>query len=104
MLKAIFWDNDGVLVDTEGIYFEVTRTVLADAGFPLRTEEFIELSLRQGRSAFEVVRGALDDAAIERLRGRATRCTANGWQPECARSTASRRCLPGCTGAWRWAW
>ena len=28
-VKAIFWDNDGVLVDTEDIYFRATQEVLA---------------------------------------------------------------------------
>ena len=32
MTKAILWDNDGVLVDTEELYFEATQKVLADAG------------------------------------------------------------------------
>jgi len=68
MLKAVFWDNDGVLVDTEELYFEATRAVLADAGFDLGPQQFIDLSLRQGRSAFELVRDALDQPAVERLR------------------------------------
>ena len=25
---TILWDNDGVLVDTEGLYFRATQTVL----------------------------------------------------------------------------
>ena len=29
MIRAIFWDNDGVLVDTEHLYFQATRQVLA---------------------------------------------------------------------------
>ncbi len=31
-LRTILWDNDGVLVDTEELYFEATRQVLARAG------------------------------------------------------------------------
>ena len=27
-MQAILWDNDGVLVDTESLYFEATRAVL----------------------------------------------------------------------------
>ena len=29
MFKAILWDNDGVLVDTEGLYFQATRETIA---------------------------------------------------------------------------
>jgi len=65
----VFWDNDGVLVDTEGLYFDATCAVLAEAGFALSREEFIELALRQGRSAFEAVRAALGHDAADRLRG-----------------------------------
>ncbi len=35
MIKAIFWDNDGVLVDTERLYFLATRHVLATVGVTL---------------------------------------------------------------------
>ena len=68
MLKAVFWDNDGILVDTEELYFDATRAVLAQAGFAFSPEQFTDWSLRQGRSAFELVRGTLDEQAIERLR------------------------------------
>lgn len=68
-LRAVFWDNDGILVDTEELYFDATSAVLAEAGFPIDVETFIDLGLRQGRSAFEVVREALGDSEVERLRG-----------------------------------
>jgi HAD superfamily hydrolase (TIGR01509 family) len=68
LLKAVFWDNDGVLVDTEELYFESTRAVLARAGFALTAERYVDLSLRRGRSAFELVRDALDAQAIQELR------------------------------------
>lgn len=69
MLKAILWDNDGVLVDTEGLYFEATRQSLADAGVELSRELYADISLRQGRSAFDVLRerGVSDDT-IEQVR------------------------------------
>ena len=53
-MAAILWDNDGVLVDTEMLYFEASRRVLAELGFELTRERFVELSLVQGKSAFEV--------------------------------------------------
>lgn len=53
-MAAILWDNDGVLVDTETLYFEASRSVLAEMGFELTRERFVDLSLVQGKSAFEV--------------------------------------------------
>jgi len=67
-LQAVFWDNDGILVDTEELFYHATRAVLAGAGFPISVEEFTDCSLRQGRSVFELLRETFDDAAIERLR------------------------------------
>lgn len=58
MVEAILWDNDGVLVDTERLFFESTRRTLATGGIQLNEEQFLDLSMRQGRSAF--------DLAIER--------------------------------------
>jgi HAD superfamily hydrolase (TIGR01509 family) len=54
MVEAILWDNDGVLVDTECLFFESTRRVLATLGLQLSCEQFVDLSMRQGRSAFEL--------------------------------------------------
>jgi HAD superfamily hydrolase (TIGR01509 family) len=67
-LQAVFWDNDGILVDTEELFYHATRTVLAAAGFAISTEEFTDCSLRQGRSVFDLLRETFDEAAIERLR------------------------------------
>jgi len=54
MVEAILWDNDGVLVDTERLFFESTRTILASIGIELSLEQFLDFSMRQGRSAFEL--------------------------------------------------
>jgi len=69
MLKAVLWDNDGVLVDTEPLYFAATREVLASAGVDLRREDFIRLSLQQGRSVFDLLADRDPDGRnVERLR------------------------------------
>ena len=73
MLKAIFFDNDGVLVDTEHLYFEASREILAEVGAVVSEAEFIDLGLRQGRSVFDLVRDRFDDVAIEQLRQRRNR-------------------------------
>jgi len=67
-LRAVFWDNDGVLVDTEGLFFDATCAVLSEAGFTLGRAEFIEYALRHGRSVFELVQEALPEVDVERLR------------------------------------
>ncbi len=54
MVEAVLWDNDGVLVDTECLFFESTRRTLATIGIQLSLEQFLDLSMRQGRSAFEL--------------------------------------------------
>ena len=51
---TILWDNDGVLVDTEGLYFHATQTVLATVGIDLTAEQFKEISLRRGESTFKL--------------------------------------------------
>lgn len=56
MLRAILWDNDGVLVDTEELYFEATRDAAAIDGVELTMEQFREVSLTAGRSMFDIVR------------------------------------------------
>jgi HAD superfamily hydrolase (TIGR01509 family) len=53
MIDAILWDNDGVLVDTERLFFEATRDVLAQAGISVTRDDFIEHVLRSGRNLFD---------------------------------------------------
>ena len=54
--STIFWDNDGTLVDTEGPYFEATKTVLATVGLNLEREWYIERWIRNGKSTFDWVK------------------------------------------------
>ena len=53
-LQAILWDNDGVLVDTEHLYFEATKQTLATVGHNLTRNEYVEVSLTAGKSLFEL--------------------------------------------------
>ena len=55
MIRAVFWDNDGVLVDTEKLYFQATRELLQKAGVTLTEALFQRISLVEGRSAFDLV-------------------------------------------------
>lgn len=54
MIEAVLFDNDGVLVDTESLYFEAGRTTLAEVGVDLTLETYQEISLRQGRSVMDL--------------------------------------------------
>jgi len=44
---ALLWDNDGVLVDTEGLYFQATREVLATVAVDLDEALYLQLFLRE---------------------------------------------------------
>jgi HAD superfamily hydrolase (TIGR01509 family) len=43
--KAILWDNDGVLVDTEKYFYEAARQILKKAGLDFTREMFTDLVL-----------------------------------------------------------
>jgi len=53
-MDTILWDNDGVLIDTEGLYFRATQMVLLSVGVQMTPQQFIEISLRQGQSTFRL--------------------------------------------------
>lgn len=67
MIRAILWDNDGVLVDTEGLFFQAGREILATQGVVLTQGDFAEQSLEKGQSVLDF---APDQNAesLERLR------------------------------------
>src|SRR4051812_27422428 len=54
MIKAIFWDNDGILVDTEHLYFLATKQTLALTGIELTEEQYLDLFLVQSRGAWHL--------------------------------------------------
>lgn len=69
MVKAILWDNDGVLVDTEELYFSATRDVLSKVGIDLTRDLFIQISLSQGRSTLDLAaEQGLSQEVIAQLR------------------------------------
>ena len=69
MLKAILWDNDGVLVDTEHLYLAATREVLLRQGIPLSDEDYHDLFLTRSRGIlhFAEVHG-WPEATLETIR------------------------------------
>ena len=51
--KAILWDNDGVLVDTEHLYCEATRQVFASAGITLDDDDYRNMFLTGNMGAWD---------------------------------------------------
>jgi len=69
MIKCILWDNDGVLVDTEKLFFRATRETLATVGIDLTSELFAEFSLIRGEGLEEYLNmGGIDPSHQDYLR------------------------------------
>ncbi len=51
----LFWDNDGVLVATEELYFRACAEALAQVGIELDLATFQTISLQRGESVFQLV-------------------------------------------------
>ncbi|HEY4744028.1 MAG TPA: HAD family hydrolase [Desulfuromonadaceae bacterium] len=66
MFDGIFWDNDGVLMETEHLYYQANAEALANAGVALTLDDFRRISLRQGESVLTLAAG--DGAELRRLR------------------------------------
>jgi HAD superfamily hydrolase (TIGR01509 family) len=69
VFDAILFDNDGVLVDTEHLYFQANQEALAGIGVQLDADAYVELFLRQGRGAWHLARErGLGEADVDALR------------------------------------
>ena len=69
MIRTIFWDNDGVLVDTERLYFQTTKEVFAGIGIGLTREQYIEHVLVGGNGTWHMAtEKGFSAAEVERLR------------------------------------
>lgn len=69
MVDAIFFDNDGILVDTEPMFFEATRRTLKPLGIDLTLEWFIEENLKKNTNAFSLLKAkGVSDEDIEEHR------------------------------------
>jgi HAD superfamily hydrolase (TIGR01509 family) len=73
-IRAILWDNDGVLVDTEGLYYRATREVMASAGVELTEPMYLQLFLVEARGAWHLVEEkGFPPAQIAAMRDRRSR-------------------------------
>ncbi len=52
-IRYVLWDNDGVLVDTEGGYFDATCRALGECGITLDRDRYMQLRAR-GESAWQL--------------------------------------------------
>ena len=68
MFDGIFWDNDGVLMETEQLYYQANAEALAQAGVELTLEEFCRISLRQGESVLDLAANLSDGEEVRRVR------------------------------------
>ncbi len=66
MFDGIFWDNDGVLMETEQIYYRANAEALATVGVELTLEDFCRISLRQGESVLDLAQDC--DGQVRRVR------------------------------------
>lgn len=57
-VKMILFDNDGVLVDTERLYFDANRIVLGEIGIALSSETYIDLFLKHSHGLQKLTRDA----------------------------------------------
>ncbi len=54
MIKALFWDNDGVLVDTEKLYYKANKETFAKIGIDLTKEVYVEYFLRRSNGTWHL--------------------------------------------------
>ncbi|MCU0559198.1 MAG: HAD family phosphatase [Desulfobacterales bacterium] len=54
---VILWDNDGVLVDTEALYYAANRRVLQRLGVALSAEQYRDLYLREAVGGWHLAAG-----------------------------------------------
>lgn len=66
MKKAVIFDNDGVLVNTEILYFQATKEILATQGVELSLEVFIDSNIKSNRSAWHMLQ--VDDEELKKLK------------------------------------
>ena len=56
MHKAILWDNDGVLVETEKWYYEATKRVMQGEGYNLTLDVYRKTFLKNNTGAWHLLK------------------------------------------------
>lgn len=66
----ILFDHDGVLVDTEPLYFRATQECVADLGIDLRLSNYLAM-MAEGKNAWQLARQiGVSESEIDRARSR----------------------------------
>ncbi|WP_373986890.1 HAD family hydrolase [Duganella sp. BuS-21] len=68
MLRAILWDNDGVLVDTEQLFYEANRELFLPLGLELSARHFFDWYLADNCGAWHLLEPRLSEEHAEALR------------------------------------
>lgn len=69
MIKSIFWDNDGILVDTEKLYYKATKLTFEKIGIDLTDEMYVQYFLKQSHGTWHLARElGYDEGTISLLR------------------------------------
>lgn len=55
MLNGILWDNDGVLVNTEGLFYEANRALFLEHEIELTPRHFFDWFLQENRGAWHLL-------------------------------------------------
>ena len=83
MATHIIWDNDGLLVDTEGLYFQATQEVMRQVGYELTEQAYREHFLKSALGTWHVLQSqGVAEPEIERMR--AFVCVLSVRMPICA--------------------
>lgn len=69
MIRSILWDNDGVLVDTEGLYFRATAEVMRERGLALTEADYRRFFLVES-SGLRALIPDIDAPGLEAIRAR----------------------------------
>ncbi len=56
MIKSIFWDNDGILVDTEKLYYKATKLTFEKIGIDLTDEMYVQYFLKQSHGTWHLAK------------------------------------------------
>jgi HAD superfamily hydrolase (TIGR01509 family) len=66
MIEAVLWDNDGVLLDTETLFYQTTRSAFDRLGLELTQEVWGKHYLGEGKSSREIAAllGATDACRV----------------------------------------
>lgn len=69
MYRTILWDNDGILVKSEELYYEATREVLREVDIELTLDTYRQYFLKEKGGAWHLVKGkGYDQPFVERMR------------------------------------